>query len=130
MSVRRPLPQVTPWNTHYWQGGADGVLRMQRCTACGRIQHPPVPRCALCQADALEKAIAETEQIPLLLTVSDNGPQMRSHSTREFLAGVYIAQRFGRPGTPTDQPWIESHHLIVKQQQQNAEAIVFDAISG
>lgn len=56
MSVRRPLPQVTPWNTHYWQGGADGVLRMQRCTACGRIQHPPVPRCALCHAESLEIA--------------------------------------------------------------------------
>ncbi|CCH75636.1 Integrase catalytic region [Nostocoides australiense Ben110] len=75
------------------------------------------------QADALEKAIAETEQIPLLLTVSDNGPQMRSHSTREFLAGVYIAQRFGRPGTPTDQPWIESLFGHAKTEHPHLEKI-------
>lgn len=52
--MRKPLPQVTPWNAHWWTGGADGVLRMQRCTVCARLQHPPVPRCALCHADALE----------------------------------------------------------------------------
>jgi transposase InsO family protein len=45
---------------------------------------------------------------PILLAVSDNGPQMTSGSTREFLALCAIAQHFGRPGTPTDQAWVES----------------------
>jgi transposase InsO family protein len=45
---------------------------------------------------------------PVLLAVSDNGPQMTSGSTREFMAMCAIAQHFGRPGTPTDQAWIES----------------------
>ncbi len=45
---------------------------------------------------------------PILLAVSDNGPQMTSGSTREFLALFSIAQHFGRPGTPTDQAWVES----------------------
>jgi putative transposase len=45
---------------------------------------------------------------PVLLAVSDNGPQMTSGSTREFMALCAIAQHFGRPGTPTDQAWIES----------------------
>lgn len=45
---------------------------------------------------------------PILLAVSDNGPQMTSGTTREFLAMCAIAQHFGRPGTPTDQAWIES----------------------
>jgi len=40
---------------------------------------------------------------PVLLAVSDNGPQMTSGSTREFMAMCAIAQHFGRPGTPTDQ---------------------------
>ena len=44
-------------------------------------------------------------QVPLLLAVSDNGPQMRSYSTREFMAALAIAQQFGRPSTPTDQAW-------------------------
>ena len=42
-------------------------------------------------------------QVPLLLAISDNGPQMRSVTTREFMAGVVIARQFGRPGTPTGQ---------------------------
>lgn len=51
---------------------------------------------------------------PILLAVSDNGPQMTSGSTREFLALCAIAQHFGRPGTPTDQAWIESLNGTIK----------------
>ena len=51
---------------------------------------------------------------PVLLAVSDNGPQMTSGSTREFLALCAIAQHFGRPGTPTDQAWIESLNGHIK----------------
>ena len=50
----------------------------------------------------------EADGVPVLIAMSDNGPQMRSHSTREFMAACAIMQRFGRPGTPTDQAWIES----------------------
>jgi transposase InsO family protein len=45
---------------------------------------------------------------PVLLAMSDNGPQMTSGHTREFMALHAIAQHFGRPGTPTDQAWIET----------------------
>jgi putative transposase len=48
------------------------------------------------------------ERVPVLLAVSDNGPQMISHDTRSFMAMIAVAQHFGRPGTPTDQAWIES----------------------
>jgi putative transposase len=44
----------------------------------------------------------DDESRPILLAVSDNGPQMTSGSTREFLALCAIAQHFGRPHTPTD----------------------------
>jgi len=52
--------------------------------------------------------LADGGQVPLLLAISDNGPQMRSVTTREFMAGVAIARQFGRPGTPTGQAWIET----------------------
>ena len=45
---------------------------------------------------------------PVLLAVSDNGPEMRSDETRAFMALMTIGQHFGRPSTPTDQAWIES----------------------
>jgi hypothetical protein len=50
----------------------------------------------------------DDEHRPILLAVSDNGPQMTSGSTREFMALNAIAVHFGRPGTPTDQAWIET----------------------
>lgn len=60
---------------------------------------------------------------PILLAVSDNGPQMTSGSTREFLALCAIAQHFGRPGTPTDQAWIESLNGTIKIENPHLLAI-------
>jgi putative transposase len=68
-------------------------------------------------------ALAGDGQLPLLLAISDNGPQMRSHSTREFLAEVAIAQQFGRPHTPQDQAWIETLFGHVKGEWPHLEKI-------
>ena len=68
-------------------------------------------------ADGREETITEViagGNRPLLLAISDHGPQMTSHSTREFLAGVAIARQFGRPGVPQDQAWIETLFWHVK----------------
>jgi transposase InsO family protein len=81
-------------------------------------------RTALASGDrAKVHALADEGQVPLLLAVSDNGPQMRSHSTREFLAGMAIACRFGRPGVPTDQAWIETLFGHVKTEWPHLEKI-------
>jgi putative transposase len=66
---------------------------------------------------------AEHELPPVLLAVSDNGPQMTSCSTREFMAMCAIAQHFGRPGTPTDQAWIESLFGHVKADWPHLDRI-------
>jgi putative transposase len=65
----------------------------------------------------------DQETRPILLAVSDNGPQMTSGSTREFLAMCAIAQHFGRPGTPTDQAWIESLNGHIKVEYPHLLAI-------
>jgi putative transposase len=65
---------------------------------------------------------------PILLAVSDNGPQMRSGSTREFMALCAIAQHFGRPGTPTDQAWIESLFGHVKGEWPHLDLIEDPAV--
>jgi transposase InsO family protein len=66
--------------------------------------------------DALADPTVDDPDRPILLAVSDNGPQMTSGSTREFMALCAIAQHFGRPGTPTDQAWIESLFGHVKAE--------------
>lgn len=46
VSLLRPLP--TPDEEEFWRSGADGLLRMQRCSDCGKWQHPPNPICHHC----------------------------------------------------------------------------------
>jgi putative transposase len=48
---------------------------------------------------------------------------MTSGSTREFMALCAIHQHFGRPGTPTDQAWIESLFGHVKAEWPHLNAI-------
>ncbi len=60
---------------------------------------------------------------PVLLAVSDNGPQMTSADTRAFMAMCAIAQHFGRPGTPTDQAWIESLFSHIKADWPHLDRI-------
>jgi len=55
--------------------------------------------------DGLVDPTVDDPSRPILLAMSDNGPQMTSGSTREFMALCAIHQHFGRPGTPTDQAW-------------------------
>jgi len=66
--------------------------------------------------DGLVDPTTDDPSRPVLLALSDNGPQMTSGSTREFMALCAIHQHFGRPGTPTDQAWIESLFGHVKAE--------------
>ena len=64
------------------------------------------------------------ERVPVLLAVSDNGPQMTSKATAVFMAGARIAQHFGRPATPNDQAWIESFFGHLKGENPHLAKIV------
>ena len=44
----QPLPEVTDDSAAFWQGGADGVLRIHRCRSCRTWFHPPTPVCPDC----------------------------------------------------------------------------------
>lgn len=97
---------------------AEGLLELGDALATGAL------RAALADPgpDALADLVA-AGQVPLLLAISDNGPQMRSYSTREFLAAVAIGQQFGRPHTPQDQAWIETLFGHVKGEWPHLEQI-------
>ena len=56
----------------------------------------------------------EDEDGPILVAWSDNGSEMKSIDTRQFVALMAIAQHHGRPGTPTDQAHVESFFSHLK----------------
>lgn len=49
----RPGPTANPETAWYWEGLADGVLRLQRCGGCRAAQHYPRRRCRSCWSDDL-----------------------------------------------------------------------------
>jgi transposase InsO family protein len=61
--------------------------------------------------------------LPVLLAVSDGGPQMVSGTTREFMALHALAMHVGRPGVPTDQAHIESFFGHIKGEWPYLEQI-------
>ena len=73
--------------------------------------------------DGLVDPARDDPSRPVLLAMSDNGPQMTSGSTREFMALCAIHQHFGRPHTPTDQAPIESFFGRVKGEWPHLEHI-------
>lgn len=52
----RKLPALTPETAAFWTGGKDGQLLIQRCSDCGRYQHPPQPLCPVCRTETMAPA--------------------------------------------------------------------------
>ena len=67
--------------------------------------------------------LPDNNEIPLLLAVSDNGPDMRAGDTAKFMALCSIAQHFGRRSTSTDQAWTVSLFSHIKGEHPHLEAL-------
>jgi acetyl-CoA acetyltransferase/uncharacterized OB-fold protein len=53
----RPLPQLTPANEWFWTSAGDGRLRVQGCSECKALVHPPTPICPNCRSRAWEPTV-------------------------------------------------------------------------
>jgi uncharacterized OB-fold protein len=51
--MERVAPPMTDRTAEFWRAGADGVLRIARCQACGWRVHPPGPVCPRCRGAEL-----------------------------------------------------------------------------
>lgn len=93
--------------------------------ATGRVPDPVIDELTDPGEAAEHSAVQDTEAgtVPVLLAVSDNGPQMTSSNTAQFMAAARIGQHFGRPGTPNDQAWIESFFGHLKGENPHLDTI-------
>ena len=48
------VPGVTALTEPYWDGARRHELLLQRCSACGKVWHPPLPLCPECHSSAVE----------------------------------------------------------------------------
>ena len=54
--VPRPVPQPTEYSEGFWEGVANGELRIQRCVGCRDLRHYPQPMCPECRSPDFEWA--------------------------------------------------------------------------
>lgn len=55
---KRPAPGISNDTQFFWEGARSGQLRIQRCTACGTLRHPPGPVCSQCHSFEWEAVTA------------------------------------------------------------------------
>ncbi|MBV9320019.1 MAG: OB-fold domain-containing protein, partial [Mycobacterium sp.] len=90
-ALGRPLPPVTDETEFFWTSGADGILRLQECTNCSALIHPPAPICRYCRSH-------------------DMG--VRAVSGHATLSSFTVNHRFSLPGLPA--PYVVAQAAIVE----------------
>ena len=58
--------------------------------------------------EGVEKECLTSEQVALLTLFNDRGTQMKAKPFKRFLEDLGISQKFARPRTPNDNPFVES----------------------
>jgi len=64
--------------------------------------------------EGIEKEGMTQEQVEILELFNDRGAQMKAISFKRFLEGLGISQKFARPRTPNDNPFVESLFATTK----------------
>ncbi len=101
---QRPLPQLTAANEFYWTSGADDVLRIQECTSCNSLLHPPQPVCRYCHGTELGHRVV---------------------SGRGTLAGFTVNHRFALPGLKP--PYVVSQVALVEDPRIRLTTNIIDS---
>lgn len=65
-------------------------------------------------SEGVEKEGLTQEQLEILILFNDRGAQMIAKPFKKFLEGLGICQRFARPRTPNDNPFVESLFATTK----------------
>ena len=64
--------------------------------------------------EGIEKEELTQQQVEMLALFNDRGTQMKAKPFRNFLKDLGISQRFARPQTPNDNPFVESLFATTK----------------
>jgi len=76
--------------------------------------------------EGIEKECLTVEQVALLELINDRGTQMKAKPFRKFLGDLGISQKFARPQTPNDNPFVESLFSTTKGEPEYPDAFTDD----
>ncbi|GAA3441943.1 bifunctional MaoC family dehydratase N-terminal/OB-fold nucleic acid binding domain-containing protein [Planomonospora venezuelensis] len=96
-------PAVNRDTAFFWEGAARGELRIQRCTACGELRHPPGPVCPSCRSTDRGYAVASGEGEVYSYVVHHN-PPVPGRRTPFVVAVVQLPEGVRIVGNVVDCP--------------------------
>jgi uncharacterized protein len=108
---RRPRPAVSEHTRFFWEGVEARELRIQRCSACRTLIHPPRPHCGSCGSFDLDYQVVSgrgqvyshvtvhkplrppfTEPYAVVMVQLEEGPRMVSQPAGMAPADVRIGR--------------------------------------
>ena len=76
--------------------------------------------------EGIEKEGLTPDQIAILVLFNDRGTQMKAKPFKKFLEDLGISQKFARPRTPNDNPFVESLFATTKGAQEYPDTFTDD----
>ena len=130
----RVLPRITPWNEHFWRGGAEGKLVFLRCRDCGIWIHPPSPVCPECHGKDLAPEAVSGRATVLTYTLNHQ-PWVPSPDHPYAIAIVEIEEQPGLRlmtnivGCPAEQVRIGMPVRVVFEQHEDVHVPLFEPVA-
>lgn len=90
-------------NEFFWEGTAQGELRIQKCNACGELRHPPGPMCPSCHA-ADRGYVVASGQGTIFSFLVHHAPKMPGRELPLTLALVELEEGVRMVATVTGAP--------------------------
>jgi len=76
--------------------------------------------------EGVEREALTSEQVTSVTLFNDRGTQMKAKAFRKFLEDLGISQKFARPRTPNDNPFVESLFSTTKRDPNFPDSFIDD----
>jgi acetyl-CoA acetyltransferase/uncharacterized OB-fold protein len=114
--ITRPLPQLSPTNEWFWTSGRDGQLRIQGCTECKGLVHPPTPICPACGSRSWEPTVVSGQATVIGFTV--NSQQWLPHFPPPYVVANVLLDEDPTVHLTTNIVGVELDQVHVGQRVQ------------
>ena len=130
----RPLPQLDDSNRDFWTGGAEGELRIKKCSDCATYIHPPKPVCGQCMSYNVVTEVVSG--LGIIDTFSVNyqqwhpamkPPYVIARVALDGVPGVYLTTNI--IGCPVDDVDIGDRVKVTFEQCQDVYLPLFEKVS-
>ncbi len=126
------LPKLDSLNQSFWTSGADGLLRILRCDACGHWLHPPNLLCPVCGSDKLSPTPLSGRGTVATFTINHQ-PWSPGMAVPYTIAIVELKEQAGLRLTTnivntTEPVWIGQPVKVVFEQREDVWIPLFEPV--